>query len=508
MLKTIIVLPDGSEISSGVSEETAIISVTVTECVNESQELTLGSACSNKLEARIRAPTGSMPVKAGQEIAVYKADEDDIRYPIGLFTLEKPVWASASVISIVAYDRVSWFDKDLTDWVNGFAEWPMNLFSFAKEVCAACGLTLANENIPNGEHIVQAFTGSGITGRQLIRWVGQAAGRFVRATTDGKIEFAWYTPTDLKVTPGGDLFYYQNSLSYADYQIAPIEKVQIHLTEDDIGTIYPDNSEEVNTYVMTGNYLLTAEETEDLLPIAQTLFNTLESVSYTPGKVTCPLNLNVPAGSILNVTDLNGKELTLYVMTRTISGQRMTLECTGSYRRDTTSAVNETGFRALNGKVLELKMGVEGIQAENRDTAGKVATLQFNLGGLSTTVSEQKEIIENAQQDITTLSQTAEQVKIDVVKIIENGVDKVKTGKGYTFDDQGMHITDNQSDIANTLDNTGMYVRRGDETMLQANKDGVIATDVTVNNYLVIGHSRFEAYSDGTDPNRTACFFV
>jgi hypothetical protein len=99
-------------------------------------------------------------------------------------------------------------------------------------------------------------------------------------------------------------------------------------------------------------------------------------------------------------------------------------------------------------------------------------------------------------------------VKIVVEKIVEDGVDKVKTGKGYTFDDQGMHITDNQSDIANTLDNTGMYVKRGDETMLQANKDGVIATDVTVNNYLVIGHSRFEAYSDGTDPNRTACFFV
>lgn len=508
MLKTIIVLPDGTELSSGANAENAILSVTIQECVNESQELTLGSTCANKLEAKIRVPSGGLSVSAGQEVTVYKANVDGTRYPIGLFTLEKPIWSSASVITLTAYDRVSWLDKDLTDWVNGFAEWPMELYSFAKEVCEACGLTLANDSIPNGDHMVQQFTGSGITGRQLIRWVGQAAGRFARATNDGQIEFAWYMPVDLEITPGGDLFYYQNGLSYADYQTAPVEKIQIHLTEDDVGTVWPETSEEVNTYVMTGNYLLTAEESEDLLPIAQTLFAQLKTVSYTPCKINCPINLNIAAGSILQVADRNGKQFTTYVMTRTISGQRMTLECTGSYRRDTTSVANETGFRALNGKILDLKMGVEGLQVENRDTAGKIAALRLDVDSISSTVSNHTKDLAKAQQDITTISQTANQVRIDVSHIVENGVDKVKTGKGYTLDDQGMHISDHQSDIDNTLDHTGMYVKRGQETMLQANKDGVIATDVTVNNYLSIGHARFEEYSNGTDANRTACFFV
>ena len=218
--------------------------------------------------------------------------------------------------------------------------------------------------------------------------------------------------------------------------------------------------------------------------------------------------MGIKAGSILQFTDRNGKQFTTYVMTRTISGQRMTLECTGSYRRDSVSVVNEASFRALTGKVLELKMGVEGVELMNKDTEGRLAELKATVDGISTTVSAQGKDIEGAVQSISEIRQTAEQIIFDVANIVENGVDKVKTGKGYTFDDQGMHITDYQSDIENTLDHTGMYVKRGAETMLQANKDGVIATDVTVNNYLVIGHARFEDYSDGTDDNRTACFYV
>ena len=63
--------------------------------------------------------------------------------------------------------------------------------------------------------------------------------------------------------------------------------------------------------------------------------------------------------------------------------------------------------------------------------------------------------------------------------------------------------------MENTLDNTGMYVKRSDDVMLQANADGVIATDVSVRNYLIVGnHARFEDYSDGTDNARTACFWI
>ena len=68
--------------------------------------------------------------------------------------------------------------------------------------------------------------------------------------------------------------------------------------------------------------------------------------------------------------------------------------------------------------------------------------------------------------------------------------------------------------MENRLDEMGMYVVRGAGTdnetpMLQADAYGVIATDVTVRNYLVIGdHARIEDYTDGTDHKRTACYFT
>ena len=47
MLKTMIVLPDGSELSSGTGKQNAIQSVSITQCVNDSQELTLDMIAKN-----------------------------------------------------------------------------------------------------------------------------------------------------------------------------------------------------------------------------------------------------------------------------------------------------------------------------------------------------------------------------------------------------------------------------------------------------------------------------
>ena len=58
--------------------------------------------------------------------------------------------------------------------------------------------------------------------------------------------------------------------------------------------------------------------------------------------------------------------------------------------------------------------------------------------------------------------------------------------------------------MENTLDHTGMYVRRGNKVLLQANHKGVEAADVTVRNYLIVGdHARFEDYGGGT-----GCFWI
>ena len=107
----------------------------------------------------------------------------------------------------------------------------------------------------------------------------------------------------------------------------------------------------------------------------------------------------------------------------------------------------------------------------------------------------------------TEMQLTAEGLSIEVQGLKDMGATKVTTRIGYTFDDDGLRIQKPGEEMENKMDNTGMYVMRSGEPMLTANNEGVVATDVTVRNFLNMGkNSRFEDYSDGTDTARTGCF--
>ena len=561
MYTTIIVLPDGTELKSGVSTVNAVQSCTITECVNSGTELTLGSVCSSMAEIKLITPAGGLSIAAGANLTIYK-DDGFSRHRIGVFTAEKPTRPTAHTMKVTAYDHVSWLDVDVSGMLNSLPSWPYTLYDLAVMVCSFCGLRLVNTEIPNGSYLVQKFTAENITGRQVMQWIGEACGRFCRATAEGEeVEFAWYAyttesigtsagntsrPIDISFANGvltinapgisvtedagsltiqagnwlvsseGDTvsieadedtrqhFYYQNGLSFEDYVVSRIEKVQIHSNEDDVGVVWPNDTGSTNTYQITGNMLLTDQRVESLQPVAKTLFDQLQNVSYTPCTVTIPYTPDIRAGHIVSITDRNNKTITAYVMTKKQTGQKLTIECTGSLSRTSVTAVNEQSYSALSGKVLNLRTDVEGIKAENRATNGKMASLSLTVDGIDTSVQNQQKEMGNIRNDISTIKQNAANVEIAIQSIRDDGVSKVKTGASYTFDDKGLRSAKTGQQIENLLDNTGMYVKRSGDVLLQANSDGVEATDVHVNNYLIIGeNARLENYPGG----RTACFY-
>ena len=73
MLKNLIILPDGTELFSGVGTVNALRNVTVTQSVNAGTELTLGSACANMLEATLITPAGGLQIPAGMEVTLYNS---------------------------------------------------------------------------------------------------------------------------------------------------------------------------------------------------------------------------------------------------------------------------------------------------------------------------------------------------------------------------------------------------------------------------------------------------
>ena len=127
--------------------------------------------------------------------------------------------------------------------------------------------------------------------------------------------------------------------------------MQIKQSDDDVGVIYPPDETGTNALVIQGNLLLTAASADALRPVAQALYEQLQGVTYTPLEVSLPLTAGAPApGQIIAVTDAGGRTMQAYVMQRTVTGQRMTLTCTGNARRDGTAAVNSGRTRTGRAK--------------------------------------------------------------------------------------------------------------------------------------------------------------
>ena len=104
---------------------------------------------------------------------------------------------------------------------------------------------------------------------------------------------------------------------------------------------------------------------------------------------------------------------------------------------------------------------------------------------------------------------TSTQQSINVInQVLEDGVTKVDTKTGFTFDQSGLTIAKTNADTKTNINENGMIIYSStgstDEPMLNVNSNGVIGENMTVKTYLICGnHSRFENYKDGT-----GCFYL
>lgn len=443
MLVHKLTLADGTVLGAN-----AIRSVTLTEQVSDQDDLCPGAACAACAEIELWAPANGLAIAQGEELVLTRVDTTaGTETQVGIFLAEKPVRSSANVYTVTAYDRMTLLDKDLSPWLREQQEsFPMGLTAFIQAVCARCGVALADgalDNLPNGGYQIAAFYADGLTGRQLIQWAAQAACRFARMTPDGKLTFGWYAnfaavgigpgtaaaeqtalslAGQLLVTADGEIWtfgqraagYLSGTLSYEDYETAPIDKVQIRQSDDDMGVIYPPDETGTNALVLQGNLLLTTATAEALQPVAQAIFETMQGVSYTPLTVSVQAADGLPApGSIVMVTDAYGCQMQACVMSRTTTGQRVTLESTGNARRDSTAAVNSQKWSNLQGKMLEISADVDGLKIAASDLAGGMASLELTVDGLTTEVSgkldedDAKTLIDQSLESITLSASTS-----------------------------------------------------------------------------------------------------
>lgn len=399
MYQPILTLSSGTELKGG-SPGSAVKSLTLHTAVNAGQEFTIGSAFSDYIEAEIWAdPGGSLQITAGDALTLYRQDDAGNRTKVGVFYAEKPTRTKRNSYKVTAYDTMSKLDADFSGWLHANqAQFPKTIWQLVQLACQRAGVALASSSLPiNGSYSVQAFYADDLTCRQIISWAAEAAGCYAHMNADGKLQFLTYTDkrSTAKITPDGasnSTAYYADSLSYEDYTVKAIEKVQIRQSDSDVGVIYPDSTTATNTYAVQGNLLLTTGAEANLKSVVQNLYNVLKNVTYTPCKVSVPSSSGLACGQIVHVKDARGREFDTYLMSAIISSGKASFESVGSASRESSSAVNSQSYKNLTGKMLEIKTSVDGLEVKASDLTGKYTDLKATVDGLSSEVKKDTKI--------------------------------------------------------------------------------------------------------------------
>ena len=401
MLKNLIVKSDGTEIDSSL-----ILSCTLTQTLNSGQEFTIGSACTDEIEVEYLAQDDNLIAK-GDVLTLYWVNDSGTKTKVGIYYCEKPnyqglmreISGTSTVYKVVAYDTMSKLDADFSGWLRANqAQFPKTIWQLVQLACQRAGVTLASSSLPiNGSYSVQAFYADDLTCRQIISWAAEAAGCYAHMNADGKLQFLTYTDkrSTAKITPDGasnSTAYYADSLSYEDYTVKAIEKVQIRQSDSDVGVIYPDSTTATNTYAVQGNLLLTTGTEANLKSVVQNLYNVLKNVTYTPCKVAVPSSSGLACGQIVHVKDARGREFDTYLMSATTSSGKASFESVGSASRESSSAVNSQSYKNLTGKMLEIKTSVDGLEVKASDLTGKYTDLKATVDGLSSEVKKDTKI--------------------------------------------------------------------------------------------------------------------
>ena len=178
-----------------------------------------------------------------------------------------------------------------------------------------------------------------------------------------------------------------------------------------------------------------------------------------------------------------------------------------------TNITQNTEQIALMATKEELITTGENIQAVSEsvtELSVESETLKASVGVVESAVNEMTGELEATKNELASMQLESDELKVGFQNITDNGVTKVVTETGFTFDREGMTVDSTDSPTKTQVTTDGMTVYKkdaegGQEEVLKATSDGVDATNLHAKTYLIIGgRSRFENY--GTD--RTGCFWI
>lgn len=298
--------------------------------------------------------------------------------PLGVFITDKPERQKERLIKITAIDRMKLFDKASDGFFAGLT-YPITLGEMYSQLCSFAGVNAVTSTFLNSTKSFSEppMTIKNGTCRELLSWIATVACSFARFNREGKLELAWYVAADKVFTPNQTF-----GLTPAEYTVKQIDKLQVSVTENDIGVIVPsDSTDAVNGYQIIDNPLLYGQSDADIRPYATEIFNRLTAFpEYSPVRLRTIGDWRIQTGDIISVTDTNNTTYTFPVFYHAIrwNGSAISdIEATGNEQRSPMSAHNRELIRD-GARFHEFKVDIKGFESLLNN-----AKLRFDENGLT-----------------------------------------------------------------------------------------------------------------------------
>lgn len=368
--------------------------------------------------------------------------------------------------------------------------YPITVGNYLGAICSRFGWTLGTTYFVNSDvEIEEEKFDSTYTFRDVLDQIAQVSAGVI-AFKDRELCVLYATQTDAVLKA-------ENMISSDGITIGelygPVTSVVLARTpqEDNIYRIAEDVPfEETVEFKIENNQIMDSHR-EDFI---DGIFNALNGMTYYLYDYHSFGYLYVDLCDIFILQDQNGNGYSCLMLSNEFTIGQGIDEVSSGVRPDET----ETDYSAASLSDRVLNQTILRVDKQEQEITGLVSrtdVLANDTDALKTSMTEVK--------------QTAEKLTITVTNIEENGVEKVKTSMGYTFDNEGMKVAKEGDPINSRVDNTGLYVMEQDTTVLSANNDGVNAVNIKVKQYLTVGkHSRFEDFINENGEERTGCFWL
>lgn len=426
-------------------------------------------------------------------------------YSLGTFYVTKPENNDVSDnTKFESLDKTILFNADFnynyvsTNFPSSFATLcetnvGITAINLAKYVCEQVGVTFGTTSFVNDDFLISSnqFV-SGDSCRDVMKAIAQLAYSWVYIDWDDKcyiptIEKDTTVVTDIDTMDSDEYF----TLTLQKTNYGPVNKVSVGLSTVDGERIENTDTTSIQQHGETEIDIFDNPITYNTSLRSQVIEGSdiLFGIEFTPLDVETIGHPWVKGYKLICVDDTSGnKKYTLPLNNK--------IKYTG-HIRSVISSVIDTKTESAKGYNKKLYKDLQNVYIELDKQQGIITEVVSKTKALDDGLSSLETLVKSTTTDTYT--------KTEINEIISGTspdgtvVSSVKTTAG-TLDKDGLTIEQTDADTKTNINANGMIIYDAtggiEDSLLDVNKDGVIAKNVKVNTYLNIGkHSRIEDYT-------------